>query len=122
MIELPGCNAGSSTSPSPASGPEFIQRRSLAILVRATASALSWPDSSTASSCAASPSNLLAALSKRVPVAADSAFATRAPKRGSALMPVPMAVPPSGSRRTRLSVSSMRACADASCADHAENS
>ncbi len=41
MIELPGCSAGSSSSPRPASGPEFIQRRSLAILIRATASALS---------------------------------------------------------------------------------
>jgi hypothetical protein len=57
MIELPGCSAGSSISPRPASGPEFIQRRSLAIFISATASTLSWPDSSTAPSCAAIPSN-----------------------------------------------------------------
>ena len=47
MIELPGCSAGNSISPRPASGPEFIQRRSLPIFINATASALSWPDSST---------------------------------------------------------------------------
>ncbi len=122
MIELPGCSAGSSISPSPASGPAFIQRRSLAILISATASALSWPDSSTASSCAARPSNLFSALSNLKPVCCFSALATCAPKRGSALMPVPMAVPPSGNRRTRLRLSSMRSCAEASCADHAPNS
>ena len=56
MIDEPGCSAGSSISPRPASGPEFIQRRSLAIFISATASVFSWPDSSTAASCAAMPS------------------------------------------------------------------
>ena len=56
MIDEPGCNAGSSISPRPASGPEFIQRRSLAIFISATASVFSAPDSSTAASCAAMPS------------------------------------------------------------------
>ena len=122
MIELPGCSAGSSISPRPASGPAFIQRRSLAILISATANALSWPDSSTASSCAARPSNLFSALSNLMPVCCLSCLATCAPKRGSALMPVPMAVPPSGSRRRRLRLSSMRSWAEDNCADHAPNS
>ena len=94
MIELPGCSAGSSISPRPASGPEFIQRRSLAILIRATASALSWPDSSTASSCAAMPSNLSLADSKVVRVSFDSSRAIFRPNCGWALIPVPTAVPP----------------------------
>ena len=50
MMLKPGCRAGSSISPSPASGPEFIQRKSLAIFMRLTASVLSWPESSTAAS------------------------------------------------------------------------
>ena len=37
-------------------------------------------------------------------------------------MPVPMAVPPIGRRRTRFKHPSIRACAEVSCADHAENS
>ncbi|MCY1454994.1 hypothetical protein D9M71_720970 [compost metagenome] len=41
MIEEPGCNPSSSISPRPASGPEFIQRRSLAIFISATAAVLS---------------------------------------------------------------------------------
>ncbi len=56
MMLLPGCRAGSVISPRPASGPLFIQRRSLAIFIRLTASTLSWPDSSTAASCAESDS------------------------------------------------------------------
>ena len=38
MIELPGCRSGSRISPRPVRGPLPIQRRSLAILIRATAS------------------------------------------------------------------------------------
>ena len=51
MMLLPGCSAGSAISPRPASGPLFIQRRSLAIFIRLTAIVFSWPDSSTAVSC-----------------------------------------------------------------------
>ena len=51
MMLLPGCSAGSAISPSPASGPLFIQRRSFAIFIRLTAMVFSWPDSSTAASC-----------------------------------------------------------------------
>ena len=56
MIEDPGCSAGNSISPSPASGPEFIQRRSLAIFISAQAATLSCPDSSAAVSWLASAS------------------------------------------------------------------
>ena len=41
MIELPGSLAGKISSPSPVRGPEPSQRRSLAILNRLTAAALS---------------------------------------------------------------------------------
>ncbi len=41
MMLLPGCSAGSSISPRPASGPLFIQRRSLAIFMMLTATTLS---------------------------------------------------------------------------------
>ena len=37
MIDEPGCNAGRRISPSPAIGPEFIQRRSFAIFSSAHA-------------------------------------------------------------------------------------
>jgi len=50
MMLLPGCSAGSAISASPARGPLFIQRRSLAIFIKLTASTFSWPDSSTAAS------------------------------------------------------------------------
>ncbi len=40
MMLLPGCRAGSAISPRPASGPLFIQRRSLAIFIRLTATTL----------------------------------------------------------------------------------
>ena len=122
MIELPGCRAGSSISPSPASGPEFIQRRSFAILISAVAKAASWPENSTAASCAAMPSKRLPACEKRTPVRAFSRAIARLPKRGSALIPVPMAVPPSGSRCRRAALSSRRSIAEPNCADQADNS
>ena len=52
MMLLPGWSGGSAISPSPASGPLFIRRRSLAIFMRLTAMTFSCPDSSTAVSCA----------------------------------------------------------------------
>ena len=50
MIEDPGCRSGSAISPSPARGPEPIQRRSLAILFRLTAMVRSAPEASTSPS------------------------------------------------------------------------
>src|SRR5690242_6216827 len=72
MIEEPGCSAGSSISASPASGPEFIQRRSLLIFISAQASAFNWPDNSTAASCADMPSNKLSSGANFTPVAFDN--------------------------------------------------
>ncbi len=52
MMLLPGCSAGKrNPHRGPASGPLFIQRRSLAIFIIDTASVRSCPDSSTAASC-----------------------------------------------------------------------
>ena len=51
MMLLPGCSAGSVSSARPASGPLFIQRRSLQIFMSATASVRNWPENSTAASC-----------------------------------------------------------------------
>src|SRR5476651_2645306 len=48
MIEEPGCRPSSSISPRPANGPEFIQRRSLAIFIKDTAVVLSCPETATA--------------------------------------------------------------------------
>ena len=53
MIELPGCRSGRCSSPRPVSGPEPIQRMSLAILVSDTAMVFSAPDASTSPSRAA---------------------------------------------------------------------
>jgi hypothetical protein len=53
----------------------------LLIFISATASVLSCPDSSTASSCAAMPSNLMAADSNQLAASVDSAFAIAMPKR-----------------------------------------
>ncbi len=59
MIELPGCSA-EVRSHQPRRGPGVQPAQVVSIFISATASALSWPDNSTASSWAASPSNLLA--------------------------------------------------------------
>src|SRR3954471_5259292 len=53
MIEEPFCSSGSMISPSPARGPDPIQRMSLAILVQLTATTLRAPESSTRASRAA---------------------------------------------------------------------
>ena len=53
MIELPGWSEGSVISAMPVRGPLDIQRRSLAILKRETATVLSAPDALTAASLAA---------------------------------------------------------------------
>ncbi|MNP29950.1 hypothetical protein D3C76_1230000 [compost metagenome] len=94
MMEEPGCRPSSSISPRPANGPEFIQRRSLAIFINDTAVAFNWPDTATAVSCEPIRANrclpgvngtLLNWLNCALKCAANS---------GWALMPVPTAVPP----------------------------
>ena len=48
IIDEPGCSAGNSISPNPANGPEFIQRKSLAIFINETAQVFNCPDKATA--------------------------------------------------------------------------
>src|SRR5690348_7574338 len=122
MIEEPGCSATSSISPNPASGPEFIQRRSLEIFISEHASVFNWPDSSTAASCADMPSKKLPEGENFTPDLFDSSAQIARANFGSALMPVPTAVPPCGKRRMRFIESSMRSIAEPTCADHPDNS
>src|SRR3546814_8293098 len=92
MIGLPGSFSGRRSSPRPQRGPEPSSRRSLAILVRLTASTLSAPESSTIVSWVASASNLLGAVAKGRPVAVAASAAKSSAKPGGALSPVPTAV------------------------------
>jgi hypothetical protein len=101
MMLLPGCSAGRDISLNPASGPLFIQRRSLAIFIRLTASVRNWPDSSTAVSCAASEAKKSRLGRRSRLVCFDSRAAARAANSGGALIPVPTAVPPSASACSR---------------------
>ena len=48
IMDEPGCNASNSISPKPAKGPEFIQRKSLAIFIIETAIVFNCPDKATA--------------------------------------------------------------------------
>ncbi len=108
MIEEPGCRSGSRISPRPARGPEPIQRRSFAILLMLTAIVRSTPDASTRPSRAPWASKWLRASVKGSRVSSASRSMTAAAKPGGVLMPVPTAVPPSGSSATRGSAASMR--------------
>ena len=108
MIDEPGCRSGRLISARPARGPEPIQRRSLAILVRLTAIVRSWPESSTRASRAPCASKWSRASVSGSPVSAAMVAMTRPPKPAGALMPVPTAVPPSGSSATRGSVACSR--------------
>src|ERR1700757_3975853 len=102
MIELPGCRSGRWISARPVSGPEPIQRMSLAILVSDTAMVRSAPDASTNPSRAAWASKEFAAVRNSLrPVFAISASTTLAPKPSGALRPVPTAVPPVASSPSR---------------------
>ena len=97
MIDEPGSFSGSRSSPRPARGPEPSMRTSLAIFISEPATVLSWPESSTCASCAASDSNLFGAVTKGRAVMLAISAATRSPYSGWALSPVPTAVPPSAS-------------------------
>ncbi|CNI34609.1 Uncharacterised protein [Mycobacterium tuberculosis] len=102
MIELPGCRSGRWISASPVSGPEPIQRMSLAILVSDTAMVRNAPDASTSPSRAACASKESAAVRNSVsPVSATSVCTTLAPKPSGAFRPVPTAVPPIASSPSR---------------------
>src|SRR5690348_10000060 len=86
MIDEPGCNAGNSISARPASGPEFIQRRSLEIFISEHASVFNCPDSSTAASCDAMPSKKLSIEENLTPVAFDNSPQNALANFGLALM------------------------------------
>ena len=97
MMLDPGCRSGRWISPSPVRGPELIQRRSLQIFVRLTATTLRAPDSSTTASWADCASKWSTASRKGSPVVSATRAMTAAAKPGAALRPVPAAVPPRGS-------------------------
>ena len=85
-------------------GPEPIQRRSLQIFVRLTATDRSAPDASTSPSRAPCASKWSRARVSGSPVRSASSSITRSANPAGVLMPVPTAVPPSGTsaRRGRL--------------------
>ena len=80
MMLEPGCSATSEISPRPASGPLFIQRRSLAIFIRLVAITFNWPLISTAASWLLCPSKKFSMLVNGTPVIERSSDATRGPK------------------------------------------
>ena len=94
MMDEPGCNAGRAISPMPARGPEFIQRRSLAIFVRATASTRSCPDSATTPSWLLIRWKGLGVARNDSPLSSLNAATRREANSGCVLTPVPTAVPP----------------------------
>ena len=94
MIEEPGCSASSSISPRPANGPEFIQRRSLAIFISDTAVAFNWPETATAVSWEPISANRFLPGVNFTPVKRLSCWLKRLANSGCALTPVPTAVPP----------------------------
>ena len=111
MMLEPGCRSGRWISASPVVGPDDIQRRSLQILVRPTAMVRSTPLSSTRESRVPCASKWLRASVNSCPVRSESTAIVRAANPSGVLMPVPTAVPPSGSSRTRGSTASSRSTA-----------
>jgi hypothetical protein len=101
MIEEPGCRSGMCSSPRPVLGPDPIQRMSLQILVRLTASVRSAPDASTRPSRAPCASKWSSASVMGSPVSSASTRMTFCGKPRGVLMPVPVAVPPRGTSATR---------------------
>ena len=109
MIEEPFCSSGRISSPSPARGPEPIQRMSFAIFVSEAATTLSAPEVSISASrlaCASKWSSGAAIGSRE---ASASRVRTRWANSGCVFSPVPVAVPPSGICPSRGSASSTRA-------------
>ena len=106
MMLDPGCRSGRWISASPVVGPLAIQRRSLQIFTSPTAYGAQHAaelDDGVRPPCASKWSR---ASVNDSPVASLSRWIVRAAKSGGALMPVPTAVPPSGSSRTRGSTDS----------------
>ena len=99
------------SSPRPAFGPEPIQRRSFEIFVRLTASTFSTPDASTSPSRAPWASKWSAASTIGRPVVSARIRITFGEKPFGVLMPVPVAVPPSGTSASRGTIVAMRSSA-----------
>ena len=115
MIEDPGCRSGMCSSPRPVFGPEPIQRRSLLILVSDTAIVRSAPDASTRPSRLACASKWSLASVIGSSVSAASSAMTFCGKPSGVLMPVPTAVPPSGTSATRGSADCTRSMPSRIC-------
>ncbi len=111
MIDEPGCRSGRRISASPVRGPDAIQRMSLPILTRATASVRRLPDSADQGVAGAVHREVVARLDERQLQVARQLLDHVGGEPGGQLMPVPTAVPPSGSSPTLPSVALMRAAA-----------
>lgn len=108
MIDEPGCRSGMCSSPRPVFGPEPIQRMSLLILVSDTAIVRRAPDASTRPSRLACASKWSFASVIGSSVSAARSSMTFCGKPVGVLMPVPTAVPPSGTSPTRGSTACTR--------------
>ena len=122
MIEEPGCRSGMRISPRPARGPEPIQRRSLQILTRLTATVFRAPDASTSASREPCASKWFRASRSGRPVSSMRTPMTFSAKPGGVLIPVPTAVPPSGSSATRGRTARIRSPPYRTCAAYPPNS
>jgi len=116
MIELPGSLAGSTSSPSPAPGPEAAHRMSFAIFMSGTAKARSPAEAATIASRPPRAANVLGAATNGSPVSSASSAAIRSPNPGGAFRPVPTAVPPAASSQSAGMVAVRRAMAWVTCA------
>ena len=109
MMEEPFCRGGRLISLKPQRGPEDMSRRSLDILDRLTAQVLTAPDTATSPSRFWVASMRSKACTSSSPVTLDRLGMMRRRYRSSALMPVPMAVPPMLRRRISSLARSKRA-------------
>ena len=100
MIEEPGCVSGSASSAIPARGPIPMSRMSDAIFHSPSAIARSPPWAAIAASSEAWAWKWLGASRTWRPVSSERWTHARAAYSGWALMPVPTAVPPSGTTRS----------------------
>ena len=122
MMLEPGCTAGSTTSAKPVRGPEARSLRSLAILFRSTANARSAPENA-----ATSPMDCMSCTRSSPTRSSRPAFRFRyftmsSGYWGSALSPVPTAVPPMPSSRRSSAARSRRLRLRATVCPYAVNS
>ena len=96
MILLPGCNASSSISDRPVSGPLFINLRSFDIFIKTKARFLTALDSSAELSCELNPWKKFGAGLTLKPETFSIVWQNAFAKPLCELTPVPIAVPPCG--------------------------